>query len=169
MKRMLLPSFLFILSFANMHAQKTPAPEDVWRQIFLPENKAQMSAVAWENKVYFAGGYRGETFLATINIYNITTGTWTEETLSEARSFPTAIAAEGKIFFAGGVTQTIPYNDFSDRLDIYDVEQDEWTYLFLSEPKNTLNQAVHVGNKIMFPGGGTNGFMLYSSWKIRLK
>ena len=81
-----------------------------------------LASAAWDNKVFFAGGYRlpvpyvpGQILTTKVDIYNAVTGTWTVSDLSETRGRMSATAASGKIFFAG-------HN--SSGVDIYDVNNE---------------------------------------------
>lgn len=99
----------------------------------------------------FAGGSFGSTNSATIDIYNMTSNSWTNATLSQARHGLVAITIGNLAFFAGG-------NDgvaFLDRVDIYNLTSNSWSTANLSLPRNFL-AATKVGPLVMFAGGYNN-------------
>jgi N-acetylneuraminic acid mutarotase len=120
--------------------------------------RSEMAIASAGNKILFAGGQSPSAFSSSrIDIYDITTQSWSTAELSLPRIAITAIAVGNKIFFAGGYVSTF---GVTARVDIYDVLSNSWTIAELSEPRVGMGAAV-VGNKVFFAGGqnyssGTN-------------
>jgi len=117
------------------------------------------------NKILFAGGHIGAyttlSLFSRVDIYDMSTQTWSTAELSEARTGIGAATVGNKILFAGGAKNNHPwYEDewinFSTRVDIYDVSTNSWTTTELPEPIHFLGwQGITavVGNKAFFCGG----------------
>ncbi|HMC84287.1 MAG TPA: kelch repeat-containing protein [Chitinophagaceae bacterium] len=84
-----------------------------------------------------------------MDIYDVSSTSWTTALLSEARNFIVAAAAGNKILFAGGLGSAYA---LSKTVDIYDVVTNTWTTAQLSEERYLL-AAGAAGNKILFAGG----------------
>ena len=106
--------------------------------------------------MFFAGGTNnlGWTVFSTIDIYDISTNSWSTATLSEARDFPSAVTVGNKIYFAGG-TNAFPFNILTNKIDIYDNATDSWSVSTLNVPKFYM-ACIAVGNKIFWAGGATS-------------
>lgn len=125
------------------------------------------SALAWDGKVYFAGGI--PTFSVANNLMQImdleTNSLLPYKTLSVGRGGMMAVAHKGKLYFAGGfkwVNDPNIYQIFSN-IDIYDVAAGTFTTMHLSVPRS-FGTAVVLGDNIMFAGGYTwNGSTLVNS------
>lgn len=117
----------------------------------LSELRYGVAVASAGNKILFAGGIRnGDPFFSSrVDIYNITTQTWSTSELSLRRTGIAAIASGSKIFFAGGSNDGI--GDCPD-IDIYDVATNTWTFDSLSEGRSE-SAATAVGNKVFFAGG----------------
>ena len=144
--------------------------------------RAFMGVAAAENKIFFAGGSTGEQdpliLYSRVDIYDISTQTWSSAELSEARTGIGAVVVGNKILFAGGA-KNFDYNsgwtNFSTRVDIYDVVTDTWTITELPEPQVFLwsyGTAVAAGNKAYFTCQylGSSSVHIYdpaaNSWSI---
>jgi hypothetical protein len=103
------------------------------------------------NKILFAGGHNSLQTIpsSVVDIYDISTQTWSTTQLSIARYGIAAIAAGNKVYFAGG--RSLSLDSPSSRIDIYDVVSNTWSIAQLSEPRLNTSTAT-VGNKIMFAG-----------------
>ncbi len=135
---------------------------DTWSVAHLSQGRAALSAAAAGNKVLFAGGFYflnnfGDLlFSSVVDIYDVSTNTWSTSSLSIPRGMLTATAAGNKIYFAGGVTLANPSDYTStDKIDIYDVNPGTWSSSQLSEGKGE-HAAVAVNNKIYWAGGAVN-------------
>ena len=131
-----------------------------WSIAELSESRQLIAAVATGNKIFFAGGRRGDgadnTYFSNVDIYDVSTNTWSVSFLSEPRSQIAAAAVGNKVFFAGGendLNYTIPYTAHNI-VDIYDLSSGIWSTANLSEAR-IGNTAVAVNNKIYFAGGYT--------------
>ena len=128
----------------------------------LSVTRGYMAAASAGNKILFAGGSTGEqdpglVLYSRVDIYDISTETWSTSELSEARTGIGAVAVGNKILFAGGA-KNFDYNNwgwsnFSTRVDIFDVLTNTWTTTELPEPQAFLwsyGTAVAAGNKAYF-------------------
>ena len=96
------------------------------------------------DKILFAGR-------STVNIYDVSTASWSAAQLSEARARKAATVLGNKIFFAGGWPDANP-NNVSSRVDIYDASSNSWSISELSWPRAALASSAN-NNKILFAGG----------------
>jgi len=117
-----------------------------------PQVRYGMAVISSGNKIFFAGGTdrTGSNNSSRIDIYNITSQSWTTAELSVARHSIAAVANNNKIFFAGGEIGdgTWPVDD----VDIYDAYTDTWKSAHLSLAGSDI-KATAVGNKVLFVGG----------------
>jgi len=109
-------------------------------------------AAAAGNKILFAGGIYGLSHPAAVDIYDVSTKTWSTSALTIARENHAMTAAGNKIFVAGG---TAFYNglDITSSVEIYDVTTGKWTNTSFSTPRHTP-AAAGLQNKAFFGGGG---------------
>ena len=116
-----------------------------------------MATVSAGNKVFFAGGVAASGKTSRVDIYDITSQTWSTAQLSIPRSEIGAVAAGGKVFFAGGYSTT----GATSRVDIFDLTTQTWSVVELSQARAYI-EAASVGNKVFFAGGsnGVNNFSL---------
>ena len=128
-------------------------------QIGMLNNPRKVSAVAAVgNKILFAGGIPvpsgpGPNFSATVDIYDITTNSWSKASLSQARSGMTVATMGSKVFFAGG-TGILPSGSvgLTSRIDIYDAITDLWSVMEMPHA-DALLTALVSGNKLVIVGG----------------
>ncbi|HSU28873.1 MAG TPA: PKD domain-containing protein [Chitinophagaceae bacterium] len=117
----------------------------------LSQLRDRIAVGAAANKIVYAGGQVLSTYQSSsrVDIYDISTQTWTTAELSEAR-FGIAVASLGnKIFFGGGNKD---FGNFSSRVDIYDAVANTWSTAELSMNRMLLTAAT-VNNKVLFAGG----------------
>ncbi len=116
----------------------------------LSQVRGDMAVAAAGNKIVFAGGGWNNTFSSRVDIYDLTTQTWSTAELCVPRNAIAAIGTGNKIFFAGGEVGdgTWPV----DSVDIYDVTSDTWTVSHLSSAGHSIAAAA-AGNKVFFAGG----------------
>lgn len=97
-----------------------------------------MSATTIGNKIYFAGGagdsygwdYGGD-YTSTINIYDVSLGTWSTSYLSQVKGNMAAIAVGNKNIWAGGVNWTYNSNathPYLDQVEIMDMNSGTSTF-----------------------------------------
>ena len=130
-----------------------------WSTAQLSVGRFLMAAISFGNKIYFAGGVISNTnynytLSSRIDIYDVTSNTWSIAELSEPRSDMSVATIGNKIMFAGG-TKLFNCSSFctSDRVDIYNTSTNTWSTATLSVARNGLS-ATAAGNKIYFAGGG---------------
>ncbi len=113
------------------------------------------AAVAAGNKLFFAGGHIGwgNSPVKIIDIYDVTTNTWSTASLSVARDLLTAIVAGNNVFFAGGIDGG---SRFSKVVDVYDLRTGTWRVDSLSVARFGLASAA-VSNFVLFAGGIAHG------------
>jgi hypothetical protein len=158
-------------------------PTNSWSTALLSEARRGPSAVAINNKIYFAGGEAGLNppvnglyFIPSdrIDIYDNATNSWSISSLKESKEYFAGIAAAGKIYWAGG-TSGIPGGTYypSCGVEIKDVNAGS-TLTNLSRSgswdADFGENAVLKDNKIVFPFNGDNKFDIYdittNSWSI---
>ena len=115
----------------------------------LSEARYGMVSASAGNKILFAGGATSNSGSTRVDIYDISTNSWSIAELSIGRDNMTAGAVGNKIFFAGGYSDV---NHVSTRVDIYDAGNNTWSTAELSEGRAILASAT-AGNKILFAGG----------------
>ena len=145
---------------------------NTWSVAHLSEPRyGGISAVAVNDKVYFAGGVAGldlNWFASDrIDIYDITSNSWSTSTLYEGKSYCGGISAGNKIFWAGGETGGGATTAIgSCVVEIKDVNSGS-SIAYLSHPGS--NQALLKNGKIVFLGG-ENTFDIYDittgTWSI---
>jgi PKD domain/Kelch motif/Galactose oxidase, central domain len=112
--------------------------------------RSYVSISASGNKIVFAGGQEAINYSSRVDIYDISTQTWTTAELCKERILIAAVSSGNKIFFAGGEIGdgTWPV----DSVDIYDVGTNTWAVSHLSTAGNSIAAAA-VGDKVLFAGG----------------
>ena len=119
--------------------------------------KRQVGAVVTSgNKIFFAGGTTppvspGLHPSSRVDIYDVSTNTWSTAELSDARWGLTAVATGTKVYFAGGTGVSGSRAAQSSRIDVYDVAADSWSTLELPRP-GWYSSVVGAGG-IYFAGG----------------
>jgi hypothetical protein len=119
--------------------------------------KRQVGAVVTSgNKIFFAGGTTPPTSpglhpSSRVDIYDVTTNTWSTAELSQARLGLAAVAAGNKVYFAGGTGLSGSRAAQSSRIDVYDLSADTWSTLELPRP-GWYSSVVGAGG-IYFAGG----------------
>ena len=123
----------------------------------LSKKRDYVAAATAGNKILFAGGVgAGQDISSRVDIYDISTQTWSTAELSEARSVIGAATVGNKVLFAGGA-KNYDYDGWYNstrRVDIYDVTANAWSTTELPEARNFLyvrNGAI-VGDKVFFAG-----------------
>jgi hypothetical protein len=99
------------------------------------------------NKVLFAGGEIGQLLpSAVVDIYDVSTNTWTVSHLSTPGMFFSTATCGNKVFFAGG------FENAPGNVDIYDATTGSWSTASLSAPRYGVT-AFSGNNKVYFTGG----------------
>jgi hypothetical protein len=121
-----------------------------WTYTNLSGPRSFMGSAVLGNKAYFAGGFNGAYHLTTVEVYDITTGTWDiAGDLSAAREIiGGGISCGSKILFAGGYDLASAFSN----VDIYDTLTGQWTVEALSVARFSMASVSH-DNKVMFAGG----------------
>jgi N-acetylneuraminic acid mutarotase len=117
----------------------------------LSQARSLMAVASTGNKILFAGGITPSGINSSrVDMYDLTTQTWTTAELSVGRYIISAVANGNKIFFGGGEVSdgTFPVNT----VDVYDLSTNTWTTSALSAPGYDMATAA-VGDKVFFAGG----------------
>jgi len=107
------------------------------------------------NKILFAGGGdgMGDNQTSRVDIYNVSSGSWSVASLSSARQGVVAATIGDKVLFAGGFGYPDGGNwGMFSTVDIYDNSNNSWSTSNLSHARMDIT-ATTVGNKIYFAGG----------------
>jgi hypothetical protein len=160
-KLIVMPMYMFTYPNVYIYDQLTLQ----WTSTQISNIREGMSIIAAGTKIYFAGGmiYDNNYNVITstqVDIYDLTTGTWTVSNLSESRAFAKAIEFENKLFFAGGMKSD---RTFSNKMDIYNVSANSWSAASFPGTARTINGATAAQNKLFFCGGYTE-FADYSGF-----
>lgn len=135
----------------------------------LSQPRSFVSVLSAGNKIFFAGGsiWPEPPFASSrIDIYDISTATWSTAELSKPRWQIAAVAAGNKVFFAGGGFYDDADNGSSyNTVDIFDVTTSQWTTASLSGRRHNVAAAA-VGDKVFFAGGRTDDFLDSVSNKV---
>jgi len=111
------------------HISQTKEELHTWERLpDLPYKAADGTAVVIDDKIIVIGGYHptADTPLNCTQIYNITTGTWSEGTpMPTARWGPIAATNGKRVFVFGGSKAGHDYT--IKKLEIYDPDSDSWT------------------------------------------
>jgi hypothetical protein len=148
-----------------------------WSNATLSVARANLAAATAGDFVLFAGGeYRYFDSLTNayvhvasdaVDIYQISTNTWSVSTLSQARTGIGATSANGLIFFAGGKANPGSPLGFSNVVDVFNTSSQTWSTITLSIARSNIAAAAS-GNIVLFAGGfityysGTRKFETYS-------
>jgi Kelch motif len=120
-------------------------------------------------KIIFAGGSTyntgafnfNETPSNAVDIYDVSSNTWTTSQLPEAKNFLAAASLGSKIVFAGGFNGS----GYSSEADIYDVNTNTWSSAQMSQARGFLAGAA-AGDDIIFGGGEITGYFPTSTVDI---
>jgi hypothetical protein len=106
------------------------------------------------NLALFAGGLANGGVSSVVDIYNVSSNTWTTASLSQARVYLAATSVGNLAFFAGGGTFANggQIGGYSSLVDIYNASSNTWTTASLSQPRRELT-ATSVGDLALFAGG----------------
>ena len=144
---------------------------DTWSTASLSIGRAYVAGAALGDSIFIAGGmYSGVGNSSdVVDIYNTSDGTWSAATLSEARGGIKAATLGNRIYFVGGGLEDLPgwlYTASSRRIDIYDAEEDTWS--FESMQNERINHAVAAtGNSLFITGGlSFESFQLVNEMEI---
>ena len=138
-----------------------------WTTAELSTARGLLAAAASGNTVLFAGGVTGEAgggsnvASSVVDIYNLSTSTWTSSSLSQARGSLAATSAGNLLFFGGGTLQE--NNGSSSTLDIYNVTTAKWlSPMKLSVARQRL-AASSWGTTVVFAGGDDGTSTIYGT------
>ena len=148
-----------------------------------PDASLGIAATVVGTKIYLAGagndwpGWDFGDISSTINIYDVSTNTWSISSLSEEKGFMAAIAVGNKTYWAGGKIWGQPSSEYlTNQVEIRDMNTGTSTFACLFQPNAgffTSFDAVLKNNKIVFftgAGAVINKFDIYNittnTWSI---
>jgi hypothetical protein len=108
-----------------------------------------IGSVVAGNKIFFAGGRDYTSIFSRVDIYDMSSQTWSTAELSLPREGVKAVACGNKVFFAGGMNSSGGVS----RVDIYDLTTQSWSTAELTYPVGYGGGylvAAAVGNKVLF-------------------
>jgi len=129
---------------------------NIWTTASLSQPKAYATAISNGNKIFIAGGENedlimGTQFYSTIDIYDVSTNTWSSAfNLSIPKTEIAGAAIGDKIFFAGGFVDAATAGA-TNQVDIY-TYPDQMSTGVLSNARFGISGTA-AGNKIYFAGG----------------
>src|SRR5436190_1603136 len=145
----------WIESFATFHYSNKVDIYDLstntWSTATLSEGRTSISAVAINNKVYFAGGETGlwtiggHQLFDKIDVYDLTTNSWSVSTLDEPKVRMGGFAVNDKIYWAGGENS----QGTVCKVEVRNANTQATSFDYLSHP-TTAEYAVLKDNKILF-------------------
>ncbi len=115
--------------------------------------RSDISIASANNKILFAGGnnFTDIGFVySTVDIYDITTNSWSTSSLSQQKYGMGVAVLGSKIFFAGGFTGNNS-GTATKRVDIYNTASNIWTIDSLSVARTPIGASVN--GKVLFAGG----------------
>jgi len=148
-----------------------------------PDASLGIAATVVGTKIYLAGagndwpGWDFGDISSTINIYDVSTNTWSISSLSEEKGFMAAIAVGNKTYWAGGKIWGQPSSEYlTNQVEIRDMNTGTTSFACLFQPNAgffTNFDAVLKNNKIVFftgAGAVINKFDIYdittNTWSI---
>jgi hypothetical protein len=131
------------------HSHPTSLPGLVATTARLSEARYFLVAIPSGEHVFFGGGLSATGPSDRVDIYNVTSGSWTTAALSVPHCELAATSSGNLIFFGGGWDgRTTCYN----QVDIYNVTDGSWSTASLSQARYGL-AATSVRNLVLFGGG----------------
>ena len=136
---------------------------DTWSVAELSDPRAGMAHAVLGDKVYFAGGDKGNGVVSdVVDIYDASTDTWSTDKLSSARAFyGGGIAFDNKVYFAGG---TLESSENTTRIDIFEPSSNTWSTAELSTPRAGV-RAGATSEHLLFASGASASDL--QGWQIR--
>ncbi|MBK7641862.1 MAG: hypothetical protein IPJ19_02240 [Planctomycetes bacterium] len=128
-----------------------------WSVAHLSHERAMMGVAVCGNKVIFAGGFDLVSTRSEVDIYDLSTNSWSTSTLPLSQAFYGASVGVGdQAYFFGGITGPGASAVVTDVVQIYDATNGTWTVDSLPAGPRSLAAVAAVGNMILV-GGGTDG------------
>lgn len=124
----------------------------------LSKARLNIAAGSAANKIAFAGGWfwdinYNQVQSNVVDIYDNSTGAWSQALLSNRREEIGVAVTGNKILFAGGFSYVNGFTVYKN-VDIYDAFNNTWSTTYMSIPRYDMAIAV-IGNKVYFAGGNS--------------
>ena len=141
---------------ANNHFDIFYYEENRWERIFLSSARVVTSSTISGNLGFVSGGTNWSNYAVSniVDIIDLTTLELSAAALQQARAYHASIAYDGKVYIAGGATalNSLGPITVTGSVEIYDVSNESWTTMELSEPRSQLAVA-ELSGKLYFAGG----------------
>lgn len=151
------------LDSAERYNINTKKWEDLPR---MPTKRTAFSAVAVENKIYIIGGYNGEKWLASVQVFDIQSQTWHDTPVPDmptARSGCAAVAVGFLIVVTGGRENM---NNNLSSVEVLDTTKNQWKTLSKISVPRYRHLAAALDNGVVVAGGYDGTDLLESAEKI---
>ena len=122
----------------------------------VPSGLGSFAMGSVNGQVYAAGGQLGSSVVATLEVYDPTTNTWTSKTsMPTARVYASAAVVNGLLYVIGGCT-TFDCAGITGTVEAYDPVTDTWTTK-ASMPTPRREFGAGVFNGVIYAAGGFTG------------
>jgi N-acetylneuraminic acid mutarotase len=112
-----------------------------------------MCAISKGNKVYFSGGMRKSVISTTLDILDISSGSWQTSRLLEPRSGHTAAVIDDNVYWVGGMTSSpVSANMASCSVEIMNTGTMEKTTTYLFTPSSPGTAMSYKGYLVVYSG-----------------
>lgn len=106
-----------------------------------------------KDRLYVLGGRQGKMPVGAFEVYNFEKQEWNKlPDIPSRRVFAIYVSSDTHIFSMGGLNQN-PKDGFSDVLEIYDIEKEEWSTPTQMSTKRGDFAAAYLGGKVVITGG----------------
>jgi N-acetylneuraminic acid mutarotase len=134
---------------------------NTWSIDSLSQARTFLTATAVGTKVLFAGGTTPENeSSARVDIYDTESGEWSIAELSQPRAFwegNSGTVCDRKAYFVGGAIFDLNTNSYGypyNTIDIYDLDEDEWSTDTTITPV-LAHAVIGIDNHLLIAGGDT--------------
>jgi hypothetical protein len=162
---------LFLVLIKHVECKREYEKQDKWNMRItmttttLSQSRGSLESTSSTELIFFVGGALSLTPTGKtsdrVDIYNVTSGSWTTANLSIPRVRLAATSLQNLVFFGGGADafnvsfQNLKFEgNVTNQVDIYNTLNGSWSTATLSQPRCCL-AATSVGNLVLF-GGGSN-------------
>ena len=127
-----------------------------WSTELLSVSRTSAAATSVGDLAFFAGGRAGNVAIATVDIYDDASGTWSTPTHLPAgpRNFLAATAVGHLVLFAGGAVSPTASTDI---VEVYDTQTGTWLAPGALSGARFAVAAATIGTTAMFAGGAHGG------------
>ncbi len=137
----------------------TPLSAAQWYSDEFTPTRSGVGVAAVDDLLLIAGGENAGTDSAVVNIFDVSTRTWSTDALTLARTLVASGSVGSEVLFAGGC---IAQQQCTDRVDLFDASTGTWSTDALSAARweigvaTTDRFAVFAGGAVPDPSTGSN-------------